>query len=131
MVRVRYSFSSRRTGHIKNIRKQKKKIPNLVREIVEVSDIILEILDARFLQETRNKELEELIKHQGKKILYVINKTDLVDLKSKVLEVSSLKIFPYIFVSCKKRSGVSKLRNKIKIEAKKLNITDRKVQVEP
>jgi len=129
MARVRYSFSSRKTGHIKNIRKQKKKIPSLVKEIIGVSDIILEILDARFLQETRNKELEELIKQQGKKIIYVINKTDLVDLKSKVLEVSSLKIYPYVFISCKQRKRVSELRNKIKIEAKSLNITDRGVQV--
>ena len=103
MARVRYSFSSRRTGHIKNIRKQKKKIPSLIKEIVEVSDIVLEILDARFIQETRNKELEGLIKHQEKKIIYVLNKSDLVDLKSKILEVSLFKISPYIFVSCKRR----------------------------
>lgn len=128
-MRVRYSFSSRRTGHTENISKQKKKIPSLVKEIIEVSDIILEILDARFIQETRNKELEALIKHQGKEIIYVINKTDLVDLKSKILEVSSFKISPYIFVSCKRRIGVLELRNKIKEEARKLKINERKVQV--
>lgn len=129
MARVRYSFSSRRTRHIENIRKQKKKIPSLVKEIIEVSDIILEILDSRFIQETRNKELEGLIKHQGKKIIYVLNKSDLVNLKSKIIGVSLFKISPYIFVSCKRRRGVSELRNKIKIEAKKLDITGRKVQV--
>lgn len=129
MARVRYAFSSRRTGHIKNIRKQKKKIPKLVEEILEISDIILEILDARFLEETRNKEFEGLIKQQEKRIIYVINKTDLVDLKSKILEVSSLKISPYIFVSCKKRKGISGLKNKVKIEAKNLGITDRKIHV--
>lgn len=129
MARVRYSFSSRRTGHIKDIRKQRKKIPGLIKEIVGVSDIVLEILDARFIQETRNKEIEELIKQEGKKIIYVLNKADLVDLNSKILEATSFKVFPYIFVSCKRRRGVSELRNKIKIEAKKLDIKGRKVQL--
>ena len=41
MARVRYSFSSRRAGHIEDIRKQKKKIPSLVKEIIEVSDLVL------------------------------------------------------------------------------------------
>jgi len=129
MARVRYSFSSRRTGNIENIRKQKKKIPSLVKDIIESSDILLEILDARFIQETKNKEFEELIKHKGKKIIYVLNKSDLVDRKSKIQEIRLLGIFPYIFMSCKKRKGVSELRNKIKIEAKKLHITGKKVQV--
>ncbi len=129
MARIRYSFSSRRTGHVEKIRKQKKKIPSLVKDIIESSDIVLEILDARFIEETRNKELEELIKNQRKKILYVLNKSDVVDMKSKIQEIKLLGIFPYIFVSCKRRKGVSELRNKIKIEAKRLHITGRKVQV--
>ena len=129
MARVRYSFSSRRTGHTENIRKQKEKIPKLVKDIVEISDIVLEILDARFIQETRNRELEKLIKLKGKKIIYVLNKADLVDLKSKIQEIGLLEISPYIFVSCKERKGVSRLRDYIKAEAKKTHITDRKVQV--
>jgi len=102
MARIRYSFSSRRTGHVEKIRKQKKKIPSLVKDIIESSDIVLEILDARFIEETRNKELEELIKNQRKKILYVLNKSDVVDMKSKIQEIKLLGIFPYIFVSCKR-----------------------------
>ena len=129
MARVRYSFSSRRTGHTENIRKQKEKIPKLVKDIIKISDIVLEVLDARFIQETRNKELEKLIQSQGKKIIYVLNKSDLVDLKSKILEVGLLEISSYIFVSCKTRKGISELRDNIKIEAKKLHITGRKVQV--
>lgn len=129
MARVRYSFSSRRTGHIKNMRKQKEKFPKLVRDIVETSDILLEVLDARFIQETRNTEIENLIHSQGKKIIYVLNKSDLVDLKSKILEVGLLEISSFLFVSCKKRKGMSKLRDKIKIEVKKLGIENRRVQV--
>jgi len=120
MVRVRYSFSSRRTRHTKNIKKQKEKFPKLVREIIGNSDIILEVLDARFIQETRNKEIEKEIRDQGKKIIYVLNKSDLVDLKRKIHEVYDLKISCFLFVSCKKRTGILKLRDKIKAEVKKL-----------
>ena len=57
----------------------RKPIPEIVMPIVMQSDILLEILDARFIQETRNKEIEEKIKERGKVIIYIINKADLVD----------------------------------------------------
>ena len=60
-MRKRYSFSSRRTGNIKNIRKQRKKYPDVLHEIVETSDIVLQVLDARFIEETRNLDIEEEI----------------------------------------------------------------------
>ena len=60
-------------------RKQKKKFPELLNKIVETSDIILQVLDARFIKETRNIEIEEVIKKKGKKILYVLNKSDLIE----------------------------------------------------
>ena len=72
-MRVRYSFSSRRTGHIENMRKQREKYPVLAEKIIQMSDIILEVLDSRFVTETRNPELEEKIKKQNKKIIYVFN----------------------------------------------------------
>tara|TARA_Y100000310_G_C20561080_1_gene753093 strand:- start:190 stop:1029 length:840 start_codon:yes stop_codon:yes gene_type:complete len=129
MVRVRYSFSSRRTGHTKNIRKQKEKFPKLVKDLIEISEIILEVLDARFVNETRNKELEEEIKTQGKKIIYVLNKSDLVDRRSIIHQKGFPKISPFLFVSCKKRAGISKLRDKIKAEVKKLKIKHIKANV--
>jgi len=48
----------------------------LAREVVRVSDIILEVMDARFLDETRNAELEAEIKAKGKKIIYIVNKVN-------------------------------------------------------
>jgi ribosome biogenesis GTPase A len=114
MVRVRYSFSSRRTGHLENIRKQRPKYPSLAEKIIQMSDIILEILDARFINETRNPELEEMIKKQKKKIIYVFNKADLINIKkAKTEEIASLS--PKVFVSCTTRKGIKELRNKIKI----------------
>jgi len=87
--------------------------------IVMQSDILLEILDARFIQETRNKEIEEKIKERGKVIIYIINKADLVD-KARIKEKIALEsLTPSVLFSCKERYGLSRLRNLIKIEAKK------------
>jgi ribosome biogenesis GTPase A len=113
-MKPRYSFSSRRTGHIKNIRKQRGKYPVLAEKIIQMSDIILEVLDARFITETRNPELEKKILKQNKKIIYVLNKSDLIDIrKAGKDETSSLS--PKVFVSCTGRKGIKELRNKIKI----------------
>ncbi|MDD5012428.1 MAG: 50S ribosome-binding GTPase [Candidatus Nanoarchaeia archaeon] len=92
----------------------KAKYPELAETIIRMSDIILEVLDARFIQETRNPELEKEIKKQDKKIIYVFNKSDLIDIKKiKEEEISSLT--PKVFVSCITRKGGKELRNKIKI----------------
>jgi len=123
-MRVRYSFSSRRTGNIDNIRKQKKPFPKVVLEVVNISDVILEILDARFIKETRNPALEKLITGMNKKIIYVLNKADLVDIKEKKKELEEQKIFPYVFISCKNRKGAFELKKKIKIEASRLKIPE-------
>ena len=109
--------------------KPKPKIPEMVKEIIRISDIILEILDARFISETRNKELEEMILARGKKLMYVINKDDIVDRRAKIEEAESLKLFPYFFVSCKKRTGIKRLRNRIKAEARKEKVGEGKGQV--
>lgn len=118
-MRVRYSFSSRKTRRLDEHNQHRRTFPEIVRELISTSDIILEVLDARFLQDTRNPELEALIEEQKKKLIYVINKTDLVDINNlkKTLELSSIK--PFSLVSCKDRK-VSELRERIKIEAKKI-----------
>jgi ribosome biogenesis GTPase A len=112
-MRVRYSYSSRRTGRIKNIKKQRKKYPIILDEIVSCSDIILEVLDARFPKETRNKEIEESIKKLEKKIIFVLNKSDLIESQKRFKGLS-------IFVSCKDRKGIKKLRDLIKFESKRI-----------
>jgi len=117
-MRVRYLFSSRRTGHIENIRRQRQKYPKIVLDLIKISDLVLEVLDARFPEETRNLELEELIKQNGKKVIYVLNKIDLVDVEKKKEEMRKLKLYPYVLVSCRKRIGSTELRNRIKMEAK-------------
>ncbi len=116
-MRPRYSFSSRHTGKIRNIRKQKGKYPLIAKKIVEDSDVILEILDARFIQETRNESLEQDIKNKKKRIIYVLNKSDLIDKNN--LRIPE-EMFPYVMVSATNRKGIKELRDRIKIEAKKV-----------
>jgi len=109
---------------MKNIKKQREKYPSLSQKVIEQSGIILEILDARFISRTRNIDFEEMIKKKGKKIIYVLNKADLIE-KEKTNSEELEKIIPYEFVSCKKREGIKKLRDRIKAEAKKINSSDR------
>ncbi len=122
-MRVRYSFSSRRTGHIGKMRKQRQKYPALVKKIIEDSDIILQVLDARFPEETRNHEIEQEIKKSKKKIIYVLNKSDLTT-QGKIKNLS-----PNVAVSCKDRKGIRILRNLIKQLSKKIPKKEEKVLV--
>ena len=116
-MKTRYSFSSRRTRKIDNIRKQRQKYPSIAYKIIENSDIILEILDARFPEDTRNPELEELIQKENKKIIYVFNKSDLID-KRKLRKFNYLN--PSITISCTKHQNIKDLRDLIKRIAKKI-----------
>ena len=65
------------------------------------------VAHARFIEATRNAEIEGSIKKKGKVLIYVINKSDL---KDKLEDLPA----PYVIVSCKERKGVKQLRNKIK-----------------
>ena len=51
------------------MRKQRGKYPIIAKKIIDDSDIILEILDARFIQETRNTAFEESIKDKKKRVI--------------------------------------------------------------
>lgn len=109
---VQYTYSSHRTRRIDKIRKQRVKYPQVAKNIVDTSDIILEVLDARFVEETRNTELEKEIEKQHKKIIYVLNKSDLIK-PSKLSEIKGT-IYPYVIVSATQRKGIKDLRDLIK-----------------
>jgi len=117
-MRAKFIFSSRRNRHTENMTRKRAKYPQVARSKVDTSDIILEVLDARFPNETRNSDLEKEIEKQNKKIIYVINKADLI--KSKKLKDIKNTFFPYAIVSCSKRFGIKDLRNLIKRFSKKI-----------
>ncbi len=119
-MRVRYSFSSRHTGTIDSTNVHKIPVPALVREVIRISDIVLEVLDARFINETRNKELERMVLDLGKKIVFVLNKADLVNVQELKQSGKLEELMPYVFISAKTRIGVKELRTRIKIEAKRM-----------
>jgi len=96
------------------------KYPALAEKIIQMSDIILEVLDSRYISSTRNAEIETQIKKQGKKIIYVLNKSDLIDIR-KVNEDEIIGLSPKSFVSCTERNGGKELRNKIKMTAQKVD----------
>lgn len=121
---VQYTYSAHRTRHIEKIRKQRIEYPVIAKNIVDTSDIILEVLDSRFIEETRNKELEEEIRKQYKKIIYILNKADLVK-PSKLSEIKR-SLYPYAIISCVKRTGIKDLRDQIKRIAKTITEKEKK-----
>lgn len=98
------------------MRKQRAKYPKVLKNVVEISDIILEVLDARFIKDTRNRDIEDAIIKKRKSIIYIINKSDLIDRKKIEIALPN----PHVFISCKNRTGTKNLRNRIKAVAKKI-----------
>ena len=45
------------------------RIPELLKILVEQADVIIEVLDARFIEKTRNKDVEKKISELRKKII--------------------------------------------------------------
>lgn len=115
-MRVRY-LSNKRWKNALARETKKERFSKIVADIIRESDIVLEVLDSRFINETRNHELENTIKRAGKKLIYVLNKSDLVDIK-KAKERLPESLFPYVFISCKNRRGVKDLKKRIWIEIK-------------
>lgn len=120
-MRPRYSFSSRmtRVARSTNTNKHRKAFPKLAKEVIKISDIVLEVLDARFIEKTRNLEMEMYAKEEGKMIIYVINKSDLSDKNELMREVKLENLYPYVVYSCKSSVGRNQLRTLIKILVKK------------
>ena len=90
---------------------------DLVNEVIYKADVVLEILDARIIDETRNRSIEYRIGKLNKPIIYVINKCDLV--KKEVLEQKKDEFEYCVYVSSKDRHGTTMLKNKILALGKK------------
>jgi len=107
-------------GKSPNTHKHKKSVPTIIENLIRSVEVVLFILDARFIEKSRNREIEDLARKSGKVIIRVLNKSDLVDVKKiiKNKELENLK--PFLFFSAKDRSGSQTLKKMIKIEAKRL-----------
>jgi len=94
-----------------------------VKRAVSMADVVLEVVDARDPLGTRCKRVERLARARGKKLIIVINKSDLVPrgVLERWKELFS-KEFPTIYVSAKSRLGTKVLRNAVRKYAPKLPI---------
>ncbi|MDP2925694.1 MAG: GTPase [Nanoarchaeota archaeon] len=87
---------------------------DLIKRIITESDLVLEILDARLVELSRNEEVERLIEEIDRPVIYVLNKSDLVGkerLEKQIRELGDKK--EIIFVSNKNKSSYKILLSKI------------------
>ncbi|MBS3165791.1 50S ribosome-binding GTPase [Candidatus Woesearchaeota archaeon] len=82
-----------------------------VNGVLREAELIIEVLDARMIQESRNPEIEKKIRLLEKKILYVVTKCDLVD--ANTLKKSMRELKPSVFISSKDKLGTTILKKKI------------------
>ena len=79
--------------------------------VIKQADVVIEVLDARFPEQTRNYSLEKVIENEGKKLIFVINKSDLISKSKAAKEKKELsQKAPTIFISSKEKQGLNLLR---------------------
>ena len=89
----------------------------VVEQIIRESDIVLEVLDSRAVESSRNEELERLIKKIGRPVILVVNKADLVsrrELEASIDKLNRLERKDVVYLSVKRKNTVRNLINKIK-----------------
>lgn len=92
--------------------------------MIQESDMVLEVLDARFPQLTRIHSLEAFTTKNNKQLVFILNKADLITKKNAEEIKGELgKIAPCIFVSASKKKGISRLREYMMKKIKKGKIS--------
>ncbi len=99
----------------------------MVDKVIWDADIVLLLLDARLVKETRNREIEEKVQSMGKKLIYVITKSDMAEKQDLVKWKKRLK--ECVFVSSREHTGLGILRERILIEASRLKTYRRSIRV--
>jgi ribosome biogenesis GTPase A len=91
-----------------------------IEQIIREADIVLEILDARVVDLSRNEQLENIIYNVGRPRIYVLNKCDLVtkkDLEKAMDKLSHERDVPneyMVFFSNRRKSTTRNLLTKIR-----------------
>jgi len=99
----------------------------LVNDVIHGSDILLLLLDARLVDETRNSEIEDKIRLENKILIYVITKCDLVPMEQ--LEKYKKELRPCVIISATQHLGTTILRDRILIEATRAKLDKKMVVV--
>jgi len=86
----------------------------MVEDVIEKSDVVLEVVDARMPELTRNDRIETMVSESGKSMIIVLNKIDLVPKDIvKAYHKRYVKEYPCVSVSTRERQGISMLKRKI------------------
>jgi hypothetical protein len=96
----------------------------IVDRVINESDILLEVVDARMPNLTRNEKLENKIRQKRKFLILVINKSDLITRKMRMNFLRNFESRDVIFVSCKDRVGIPTLKEMIFDLAKRIRYRD-------
>ncbi len=97
---------------------------DIVNKVIQQSDVLLEVLDSRLPELTRNPEVEEKVKAAGKKLILVLNKCDLIGQKTAEKEKKRMsKEYPVVFLSTKQHQGTKLLREAILMKEEKPEVT--------
>ncbi len=80
-------------------------------KVIAEADVIVQVLDSRSVDATRNKEVEDKVLNSGKKLVFAMNKCDLVD--KSVLERYKRELENAVFVSARDHHGTAKLKDAI------------------
>lgn len=109
------------------VKRTKENFWNSVKRVIREADVLLLLLDARFVDESRNREIEEKVRRSEKPLIYVITKADLIG--RKAAEVWTKKLRPCVFVSAKDRDGRMKLKERVLIEANRAYGNKEKISI--
>ena len=93
---------------------------DVVKQVISESDVIIEVIDARFIMETRNIDLENYVRRTKKRLIFVLNKADLLEKRFNEVGFDEK---PVIFVAATKNLGTTRLRNFLRSLKKKATST--------
>ena len=84
----------------------------IVENIIDNSDYVIEVVDARMIEMTRNKKAEDMVRKKRKKLIIVANKSDFVSRDYLDNYKKNYKI-PFFYVSIRDRKGVTLLKKNL------------------
>lgn len=121
-MRNKFGKAKPMRGKSVHMNKHRQSVSSIIDLVLKSSDIILEVLDSRFIEKTRNPELEKKVKRSGKPLIYVFNKADLVNLEDIEKNQELQDMNPRVFLSSKEgeKRGKELLMEIIEKEAKKI-----------
>jgi ribosome biogenesis GTPase A len=99
----------------------------VVKNIVSKADIVIEVVDARMPELSRNHDLEKMVKNAHKHLVIAFNKADIISPQHSLFIRKKYK--GSFFVSGTRNLGMGKLRTALMIIAKRDGIENPKIGV--